>query len=286
MRIGIDINERNINAVILTRNDITKFEEKSIYDVKRDTNRVIMDKLISIIHKSTESRIKGIGLSLPSRIDEKRGVIFDLTKIPYWKGHGIKKILEDEFNTRIWINNDVNCCMLAEKHHGSCMKHKNILCIHIDCHVAAGITVNGKLFVGDNDMFNHSKCLSTPCYDYICVYKESFIRTVEELNFLCSRFNKNKFFPNKEEAWDEFGTLLGRLISILFQNYKFEAVVLDGRLGKSNCEYVNTMNEYIAKYIHVQNLPVYTSSIMYSKALGATSLIDSQDVLPYEPQYS
>lgn len=262
---------------VLTRDGSVTFFEESIYNEKRDPSRAIMEKLLNLIRRSVESRIRGIGLSLPSKIDEKRGVVFDLMKIPYWKGLGIKRILEDEFNTQVWINNDVNCFILAEKSYGLCKGFKNILCLNIDCNIVTGLTVDGQLLMGNKHLFNHSKCLSIPCYDCIRVYKESYVRTIDELGHMCSQFDKDKSFLAEREMWNELGVLIGRLISILFHNYNFEVVVLGGNLGKSYSKYADSMNTYLEKYIEPQTfigLVVFASSVEHPKALGAISLIN------------
>lgn len=277
MKIGIDIGDKNISAALLNEGVSVNYIDKSIYDRKRDSNRAIMDKVLDIINSVSRSQIKGIGLSLPSKIDKKRGVIYDLMKIPYWKGQGIRKIIEDEFNTRVWVNNDVNCFMLAEKRHGLCKDFKNALCLTLGPNIGLSVTMDGKLYMGNKYLFNNAKCLSIPSYDCIRIYRDSFIRTVEDLEYLCDQIDKNKSSEFIEKQWDEFGIQVGRLISILLCNYEPEVIVLGGSLGKSFANYSKSMDKYLEEFIHphvLLNLVFLVSAVDYPQALGATSLVN------------
>lgn len=276
MKIGIDINDKSISAALLKGNDSVNFIEEPIYNTKRDCSRAIMEKVLGMIHRSVKSNIKGIGLSLPSKIDEKKGVVYDLMKIPYWKGHRIKKILEDEFNTRVWVNNDVNCFMLAERYHGMCKNFKNILCVTLGPNIGTSVTIDGKLFMGNKYLFNNAKCLSLPYYDCIRIYRESYSRTVEELTYICKKLEENPSSATQEK-WDEMGVLVGRLVSILLCNYDPEVIVLGGSLSKSYASFSGAMDRYLEKFIHphvLLNLIFIVSTVDHPQALGATSLVN------------
>jgi len=277
MKIGVDISDKCISAALLTGNKSVTFIDEPIYNRKRDCSRAIMEKIMGLIHRSAQSNIKGIGLSLPSKIDKKRGVVYDLMKIPYWKGQGIKKILEDEFNTRVWVNNDANCLMLAEKYHGKCQNFKDVLCVNLSSNIGISLTIDGRLYMGNKYLFNNSKCLSIPCYDCIRIYKESFIRTIEELMFISNKLEKDIKVADKQELWGEAGILVGRLISILLCNYDPEVIVLGGSLGRSYSNFAGAMDKYLEKFIHphvLLNLIFLVSVVDHPQALGATSLVN------------
>jgi len=277
MKIGLDISDRNISAAFLTETNTVTYIDEPIYNHKRDCSRVIMEKIMGLVHKTVKNKIKGIGLSLPSKIDEKRGVVYDLMKIPYWKSQGIKKILEDEFNTNVWINNDVNCLMLAERYYGKCKNFKDVLCINLGPNIGISFTINGRLYMGNKYMFNNAKCLSIPSYDCIRIYKESFIRTMDELSVICSKFEKDPEGMADSDIWDECGVLVGRLISILLCNYDPEVIVLGGNLAKSYVNFSGSMDKYLEKFIHphvLLNLIFLVSVVDHPQALGATSLVN------------
>ena len=276
MRLGLDVGYNNISMAIVKGNEILDYIDKPIATSKRDCNRIIMDKMLACIHDVAKTRIKGIGLSLPSKIDEKKGVIYDINNIPYWKGMKIKRILEDEFNTKVWINNDINCLLLGEKHYGMCKDFRDIVCISLGPNVGASIIVDNKLFFENGYTFYNAKCLSVPCYDCVRVYRNSFMRTIEELNFLIMNYKEEMAGMPDHEIWIELGVLVGRLISILLSNYDPQVIVLGGNLAKSYTYFSQSMDKYLEKFIHPQillNMIVFTSITDHQQALGATSMV-------------
>lgn len=279
MKVGLDVGHRNISMVLTKDEKPIDYIEKPILSSKRDGNRAIMDKMLSLIRSAATSRIRGIGLSLPSKIDHEKGVVYDLSNIPYWKGARIKKILEEEFNTKVWMNNDINCFMLGEKYYGICKNLKDIVGITLGPTVGTSIIINNKVYLGDRDSFYNCKCLSMPHYDCVRQYKDSFIRTIEELNFLIKDFKQEIIDTPDHKMWNDLGTLVGRLVTILLRNYNPQAIVLAGDLGKSHVNFSKSMDNYLEKFIHPQtllNLIIFTPIVEYQQALGATCMIRQQ----------
>lgn len=276
MRLGLDVGYKSIGMAVVKGNDILDYIDKPIATNKRDCNRTIMDKMITSIHDVAKTRIKGIGLSLPSKIDENKGTVYDISNIPYWKGMRIKRILEDEFNTKVWINNDINCLLLGEKYYGMCKDFRDVVCISLGPNVGASIIVNNKLFIENGYTFYNATCLSTPCYDCVRVYRNSFMRTIEELNFLIKNYKEEMADMPDHDIWIELGVSVGRLVSILLSNYDPQVIVLAGSLAKSYTHFSKPMDKYLEKFIHPQillNMIIFTSTAVHQRALGATSMV-------------
>lgn len=276
MRLGLDVGYKNMSMAIVKNNEILNCIDKPIATTKRDSNRAIMDKMLASIHSAAKTKIKGIGLSLPSKIDERKGVVYDIGNIPYWKGMGIKKILEDEFNTKVWINNDVNCFLLGEKYYGMCKDFKDIICISLGPNAGASIIIDNKLFYENRYAFLNAKCLSVPCYDCVRIYRDSFMRTMEELNYLIGDYKDEMSENPDDKIWSELGVLIGRLVSILLCNYDPQVIVLGGSLAKHYVYFSESMDKYLEKFIHPQvlfNMIIFASIIDHQQALGATSMV-------------
>ncbi|MDR2953748.1 MAG: ROK family protein [Prevotella sp.] len=279
MELGLDIGYRMMSMAMVKNNEILNFVDKPIATTKRDCNRTIMDKMLASIHSVAKSRIKGIGLSLPSRVDEKKGVMYDINNIPYWKGMGIKKILEDEFNTKVWVNNDINCFALGEKYHGMCKDFKDIVCISLGPNVGASMIVNNKLYLDNKYAFYNAQCLSVPCYDCVRIYRSSFIRTIEDLHFFIKGFKDEMMDDPSHEIWNEFGVHVGRLVSILLCNYDPQVIVLGGNLARHYVHFAESMDKYLEQFIHPQvllNMIIFASIVDHQQALGATSMVKQQ----------
>ncbi|MDU1891673.1 MAG: ROK family protein [Dysgonomonas sp.] len=279
MRLGVDIGYNTISMAAVKNNEVLDFVDKPIATTKRDCNRTIMDKVLASIRSVTNSRIKGIGLSLPSKIDEKKGVVYDISYIPYWKGMGIKKILEDEFNTKVWINNDVNCFILGEKYYGMCKDFRDVVCISLGPNVGTSIIVNDKLFYENRNSFFNAKCLSIPCYDCVRIYRDSFIRTMDELSCLIKDYKEEMADMDDHKIWNDLGVLVGRLVSILLCNYDPQVIILGGKLAKYYVRFSKSMDRYLEKFIHPQvllNMIIFASITDHQQALGATSMVKQQ----------
>jgi glucokinase len=76
------------------------------------------ESLINLIIESTKklmnSDIVGIGIGVPSVVDTRAGVVYDVQNIPAWDEVPIKSILENVFQVPVEVNNDANCFMLGE----------------------------------------------------------------------------------------------------------------------------------------------------------------------------
>ncbi len=276
MKIGVDIESRNIIKKLLRNNEIVNYAEKPIYSDKRDSNSVIMEKTLGLISELYDPQVKSIGVSLPSTIDKKKGIVYDLEKIPYWKEMKIKKIIEDQFNIPTFINNDINCYALGEKEQGLCQGFKDILCITLDENVGTSIIVNDRLFLENNYSFVNSKCLSSAIYNAVRNYKKHYMKTVEDLTFICRSFNDEIICIPTHKSWNELGIMTGRLISILLSNYDPQIIVLGGKLAKSYQFFAEPMDRYLEKYIHPQillNMIIVTSIINNPKTVGAANLM-------------
>ena len=92
-----------------------------------------------------EEAILGVGLSIPGAINQRLGVI-EQTNMGY------KQIeldyIYDQFNSTVYIENEANLSLLAEKSFGKYEDDKNLLYIGINEGLGGGIFVNGDLFTG------------------------------------------------------------------------------------------------------------------------------------------
>lgn len=125
----------------------------------------------------------------------------------------------------------------------------------------------------------NAKCLSVPCYDCVRIYRDSFIRTMEELNYLLKDYKEEMSEDPDHGIWDELGILVGRLVSILLCNYDPQVIVLGGNLAQHYVHFSESMNKYLEKFIHPQillNMIIFASVVDHQQALGATSMVKQQ----------
>lgn len=76
-----------------------------------ETTLSILKKIIGQL-KSSET--KGIGIGVPSVVDRKDGIAYNVQNIKDWEEVHLKEILETEFNIPVYIDNDQLLCIWRE----------------------------------------------------------------------------------------------------------------------------------------------------------------------------
>lgn len=140
---AIKIAETNLEA---------KIKRLEIYSVNKLTGKKFIDYLLKSIGQFLEiySNLRkciGISVTSPGIISVDKAVIHENTKLKL-KNTPLKEIIEKQFKLKVWLENDTNAIVLAEKRFGAYKKSKNLIYITIGDGVGAGIVVNGHIFRG------------------------------------------------------------------------------------------------------------------------------------------
>lgn len=274
MQIGIDLSWKQICGVLVCRNVVLATVTVSIYGIQREAKKEIMDKIISIIDSLFTSKVKAIGVSLPTLINTDKGVVYDIQKIPHWKNIRIKSIIEKQFRVPTYINADVNCLILGEKYHGACKDFKNLICVSLDSSVGTGVLINNKLYSDNLSSFTDAGCLSKASYQCVRKYNETYMRSMEELLLLMSTYDAALDFGNRE-YWNNMGAVLGRLVVVMLMNFDADAIVLGGELSHSFDYCVKGVKDYVnifkPSYV-TDDKYVIPAEVRDARAVGATYL--------------
>ena len=93
-------------------------------------------------------QVLGVGVAVPSPVDEERpGELMPLI-VPKWKGYNIATHLEESFKRPVFVDNDANLGALAELWWGAGASAKDIAYIKVATGVGAGLIINGRIFRG------------------------------------------------------------------------------------------------------------------------------------------
>lgn len=154
--IGIDIGGTKI-SVSLGRLDGDNIDilDKKVFltEVNKGPERSIkhicecIDDLIDR-HKD----VLAIGISCGGPLDSKEGIIMSPPNLPGWDNIPIKGIIEKRYGIPTSIQNDANACCLAEWKYGAGKGTKNCLFFTFGTGMGAGLILDGRLYVGTNDM--------------------------------------------------------------------------------------------------------------------------------------
>jgi glucokinase len=148
MIIGIDLGGTNVRAALENDGVIVNFR-KEPFNTKLSLDETL-GQLKEFVRPLVAKGVRGIGIGVPSVVDVKNGVVFNVTNIPAWKRVPLREILEAEFGIPVCVNNDVNCFALGEHQFGTLRGMKNAVGVSIGTGLGSGIIINDSLFEGVN----------------------------------------------------------------------------------------------------------------------------------------
>ena len=95
-------------------------------------------------------KVAGIGIGIPSMLDRKNGVIYDVQNIKSWKEIHLKDILEAYFQVPVVMDNDANCFAMGEKLYGQGKNYDNFAGITLGTGIGTGLINRGTLIADTN----------------------------------------------------------------------------------------------------------------------------------------
>lgn len=276
MKIGIDLSRKSVDGVLIDDEQIINFIHRPIDLIERESKKRIMEVIYSVIDEIININVSGIGISLPSKIDSERGVVYNLPLIPHWKGLRIQLILQEKYQIPVFINNDMNCMALGEKFYGHSRNFSDILCISFGDTIGTSGIINNQLSIFSKDTFENINCLSQSYYSSIRNYSKSYLRAVEELIYY-QKFFRNEINTPEHEILTNVSAVIGRLIIILLNNFNPQAIILDGYLAGSFKLILKNIQEYMSVFYNsrrdISNI-IIPASRPEIKSLGASTLVN------------
>ncbi len=94
----------------------------------------------------------GIGVGVPGFVDFERGYVHDLPNVPGWTGVHLAKDLEERFNVRAYIDNDVNAMALGECTFGTGRLYEHAVFVAMGTGVGGALLIHNKLYRGAHSM--------------------------------------------------------------------------------------------------------------------------------------
>jgi len=153
--VGIDLGTLNTIAAVVDLEG--KIVERVEHPTNGEKNRDdVIERVKTAIHEVISAsnvnlqKIAGIGLAVPGLVDSKRGTML-ITPNFGWKDTPLKEILEEEFHTPIFIDNNVNAMALSEAEFGIGRGVKNFICVNVGMGIGSGVIINGEIYRGETE---------------------------------------------------------------------------------------------------------------------------------------
>jgi len=96
----------------------------------------------------TSTNLVSIGISCGSPLDQVQGVIQQPPNLPTWIDVPIKALLEAEFSTLCFLENDANGGALAEHRYGAGRGMNHVVFLTMGTGIGAGLILDGRLYRG------------------------------------------------------------------------------------------------------------------------------------------
>jgi len=228
-----------------------KIKAKSLIYTKSFNNKRklicgIVDSINNFILRQNLSKasILGVGIGLPGPVDTFKGIVHFLPNIPGWKEVGLKKILEQETNLPVFVDNDAKLMALAEHKAGSAKGFNNVLCLTLGTGVGGGLIIGNSLYRGQDNAAGEIGHFPINEYGPVCgcgsqacletyvgnarIIKEAAKLfgseiTLEGVSRLAERKNSKAI-----KFWDEIGKKLGLALSGVVNLLNLDAIVIGG----------------------------------------------------------
>ncbi len=107
-----------------------------------------VDQLMELIHDHMHRGIKTIGIALPGIVNLEKGTLVKAPHLPTKNNLPLKKMIEGRFRKEVYIDNDINAFLWAEKERAKLQKYQNIVAVMVGTGVGGAILNEGLLIYG------------------------------------------------------------------------------------------------------------------------------------------
>ncbi|RAR42895.1 ROK family protein [Paenibacillus sp. MDMC362] len=274
--IGVDVGGTKIHAGIVNR------QGDVLYSVNLPTlagQRSVPDRITEAIEALMAGApqpeggypIQGIGIGTAGQVDHSDGSIrFASEILPGYTGVPLKRNIEERFGLPVYVDNDVNVLVLAEKTLGTGRGAGHMLCITLGTGVGGAVFADGKLVYGAwggagelghlSVDFNGLPCV---CGGVGCLEQYASgtgiakrmqaklhslgIEPVSPVDSKETLFRWQSGDPVAAEVMDETFAALGAAITSLVHTLNPEVVVIGGGVAEAGEPFLERVREETAK---------------------------------------
>lgn len=272
--IGVDLGGTNMRAGRIVGDVLVA--QHSVPTPKGAKNQEeTLEALIGVIGSVWNADVKAIGIGVPSVVDRKNGIVYDVVHIPHWDVVPLRHLLEDRFSVPVYVDNDANCFALGERIFGVGRDCENFVGLTLGTGLGGGIIQKGKLLAdancgsGEFGMIPYRENV----LEYYC--SGSFFKNVwgvdgKEMHERAMRGEEQAL-----EAYRQLGQHVATAIQIVVLTVDPEMIVLGGSVAAAHALFEESMRDGLRDFAYqnsIRNLRIHFSEIENPGLFGAASL--------------
>lgn len=154
--LGLDIGGTNIAGALVDAAGCL-LEEYTLPTESWKGPGAVMERVLMVaghlVRKAAdrELAVLGIGMGVPGPLESESGLVLHAPNLG-WHNVPVKKIVQQRFQTSVFVENDVRCAALGEKYFGAGRGVDDLICVALGTGVGAGIFIAGSLLRGSGDI--------------------------------------------------------------------------------------------------------------------------------------
>lgn len=236
---------------------------------------VSLGVLKSVVAELVDGQTRAIGVGVPSVVDRKTGIVYNVQNIAGWDEVDIRGILEREFGLPVFVDNDANCFAFGEKIFGKGREFSNFVGVTLGTGVGSGIISAGRLLPDANcgsGEFGEVR-IGGVKFDDWCgshFFPDETGMSGAELSALARKGDAKAL-----KAFEEYGRRLSELVKLIVLVLDPEAVIFGGSIAKSFGFFGDAIRANLADFPYpksIEKLQILASDSNDSGVLGAASL--------------
>ncbi|MDD3031117.1 MAG: ROK family protein [Atribacterota bacterium] len=153
LAIGVDLGGTKIGIAMVNCNGKIIHYLKNPTDAHKGKEFVINNIIESIHQLLNEAEanlddISGIGVGIPGQLDVRTGIVHFAPNLPGWEEVPICRIIKEEFNVPVVLENDANAAAWGEKTFGAAKGIRDMVCLTLGTGIGGGLILDGKIYRG------------------------------------------------------------------------------------------------------------------------------------------
>jgi len=262
--IGAHLGRQKVKTVLMDARMNIISREKGLSYEKYGPKSVLKSLFTSIddIMKEAEKRklkIGAIGIGVPGPLNAETGIVSHPPKFVGWKDVPLKQIVQERYKLPVWIENDANVGVLAEKWHGGGKDLNNFVYVLVNEGIGAGIVIDDELYQGAYDYVGEIG--HTLFYDH---GKLRYLEDISGVNILIKKVRSrgldtknikeifNLLKKNDKETKSivkQLATWIGAAVIDVIHIIGPEAVFIGGKMAVLGDALIQPIKEIVSKYL-------------------------------------